>query len=175
MKKHLRARLYEKGWHPDDIEKTVAIVERAHERKQHWIKIFDLSLYLSALLLGLIGNFVLAVLLVPILMVAQGFWLFFLVFVFAFLFGFLFINILYHIELKLPHQHILNWLLLPIFSFLSVAMITDLTNYVDTLIGFGFQTHNYWLIAITYTAAFMLPYSLLIIREKMLFGKAKLL
>ena len=168
MKLTTRKKLLEKGWSFEEIESTDSILKDAPFQKSSWIKRFDKLVYWTSLILGLLGNFVFAVILIPILMVAHGFWLFAMVFLFAFSFGLLFAVLLEQIEILQPQHHLLNWLILPVFSFVTVAIITYLTNYVDTLIGFGFQVHNYWIIGVTYTLAFMLPYVLFLHRERLL-------
>lgn len=173
--KDLRKFLHAKGWSEDEIEKTILILEEAPYHKHAWIMRFDKLVYWVSLLLGLLGNFVMAVILIPFFLVASTFWLFVMVFLFAFCFGLLFTAILEHIEILQPRHHALNWVVLPVFSFVTVFLIAYLTYYIDTLLNLDFALQNYWIVALTYTIAFMLPYVFFLHRERIILRTEELL
>jgi len=175
LSKITRKNLLQKGWSDEEVEETMFILEEAPLHKNSWIAHFDKIIYWVSLLLGITGNFVMAVVLIPIFLVATPFWLFLLVFLFAFCFGLLFTIILEHIAILQPQHHALNWVVLPVFSFITVAIIASLTSYVEELLFIPVHVQSYWIVALTYTFAFMLPYIIFLHKEKVISRAEKLL
>ena len=93
----------------------------------------------------------------------------------AIMIGLLFSIILEHIEILQPQHHALNWVVLPVFSFITVAIIASLTSYVEELLFIPVHVQSYWIVALTYTFAFMLPYIIFLHKEKVISRAEKLL
>ena len=74
--KNLRSKLLKKGWEDHEVDHIEAIFERAHTQKPKHIHFIDKSMYWIALILALLGNFVMSLIMIPILLGLSGFWLY---------------------------------------------------------------------------------------------------
>lgn len=153
----LKKRLEEKGWSKQDINKTIKIVEEAKEKKHPAIKLLDRSVYWIALILAIIGNFIISVALIPFLMALKSIQLFSVIVVLGFSFGLLFELLIRSIEHLEAKHHIFLSILIPVVAIINVFIITLVSNNIEKIFKID-NPQNPYIVGIVYAIAFILPF-----------------
>lgn len=150
----LKNHLVEKGWAKKDINKTIKIIERAKKNKHPKIKILDKTVYWLSLLIAAIGNFVMAIALIPELLVFKDFQLYLIVITLGLSFGLLFELLVRSIEHLKTKHHIFLGIIIPLLAVINFVIVS---NNMKKFIGIE-NPQNPLIIGAVYTLAFMLPY-----------------
>lgn len=109
------------------------------------------------LFLAILGNFILSVVMVPVLIALRGVFLYVCIFIIAMSFGALFSFLLHGIEYARPRQHLLASILIPALALINVAIFANLTNKLIILLHLAEPGHNPWFVATVYVAGYVLP------------------
>ena len=153
----LKDRLVEKTWDKDDIEKTIRIVKEARERKHPAIKFLDKTVYWTALIVAIIGNFIISISLVPSLMALKSFQLFLVIVVLGVSFGLLFELLVRSIEHLETRHHVFLGILIPITAIINFFIITLMANSLEEVLKIN-NPHNPYVVGVVYAAAFIFPF-----------------
>ena len=151
--------LTQQGWSPQDIRKTTAILEQAHEHKTPVIRFFDVVVYWTAIAISILANFVLSVVLIPFVMVLHEAALYFIILLIGLSFGAVLSFILRSIE-KIGSQQVVAELFIPVLALINVYMMTRLANSLAVKIGISQGIQNPFIVSGAYVIAFSAPYFL---------------
>ena len=152
MNKELRARLVKKGWSQGEIKKTECMIEKSRLRKSRKVLILDKYIYLIALFVGVVGNIVVSVALVPFLLAVRGFYLYFFITIMGLSFGLFFeilIRDLGNLEKK---RHFIDGAVIPLLALINMYIITGV---IDSI---GSAVHIPILSGFIYAVSFAFPY-----------------
>ncbi len=158
----LEERLRMKGWTEEEIAKAMRTLKRTSEMKSRSSRFLEGSLYWIALLLATLASFFMAVMLVPLLIVASGFWGFVGLAVFGLSFGLLFEWLHCRLEGLSNKEYIISGIYFPAIALINVYIITRLSNRLSELIvkfsGGYAAFHSPALVAWSFLPAFLAPY-----------------
>ena len=129
--------------------------------------VIDNLLYWLILVISIIGNFIISIVLVPVLVALEGVPLYFSIFLLSTSFGYFFTFILNSIEKLQPRQNVIAMILIPAIALINVTIITLLSNKLILLLGLKTLFHSPYLIAPLYVGGYVLPQGI-----KTLFHKA---
>ena len=115
-------------------------------------------LFWTFLFITIIGNFIISVVLVPILLVMSKIYLYLIITFIGFSFGFVINSIIKSIEKIERRHHIIAGLLIPVLALINVVIFTKLSNDLIKLMDLKTPQHNPIILAIIYVIAFTLPY-----------------
>ena len=151
--------LRQKGWTEEEIAHTLKAIQEAPETKGWFTKFLDQIVYWFFLLITLLGNFIVAVALVPfMLLVAEPVYLYPVVVIIAVTFGALFDNLIRDI-LDIPNApKIMPELFIPAIALISVYIMVSLNNELAVLWQLPYGVHEPIIMGVFYTLGFMLPY-----------------
>jgi len=156
----LIADLRQKGWTQDDIYKAMSIIKQGEKKKSKKLIFLDSIVYWLILGVALIGNFLIAIIMIPFLLTMQGFSLFFVVSVIGFAFGALFDILIRDIEELEKKDVIIDGIFLPLLAFITVVLMVNFSNFIQETLGLMAFTHNPIGVGIVYSIAFVLPYTI---------------
>jgi len=166
MVETLKDRLKKKGWTDEEIEKTLRIFEKAEENKRPSLILLDKLVYWVAILLVIIGNFVISVVLIPLLLTMQSaITLYFIIFILAIAFGLLFSLLLGDIGTINREKLIMPEIFIPIIAVINIWVVVYIANYISQRFE-EFKLHNPVIVVLVYVVAFSLPYIIQKIRSK---------
>lgn len=156
----LTENLKKKGWSEEEIKKVSIILGESHEKKSSTILIIDKIVYWAGLLLAIIGNFIISVLLIPFLILLKSFYLYIALLFLGVVFGWVFNILIKDIEAIKSGQHIIAWIFIPAIAIVNVYFMTNLSNYIATLMEIPSGIHKAPLVSFVYVFSFMFPYAL---------------
>ena len=154
----LKKRLKEKGWAEQEIDKTINIVREAKEGKHAAIKILDKAVYWLALVIAVIGNFIISVALIPPLMFLKSVQLFLVTMILGASFGLLFELLIRSIEHLEARHHIFLGILIPLIAIINVFIITLVANGFEKALNIN-NPQNPFIVAVVYAFSFILPFA----------------
>ena len=155
----LLTRLKKRGWTETEIKKAMEIMYSKKARESHQAPRMNRILYWTALVLAIIGNFLVCVALIPILLVISDITLVAVIFLIGISFGTLFTILIKDIEHVDPKHHVIAGLFLPALAIIIMYVTVRLTNQiVAKQTASVFLQQNNVLIPMVYVIAFMLPY-----------------
>jgi len=154
----LKKRLIEKGWPAKEIEKTIKIIEEAKNKKHSLFGISNKSVFWIALIITILGNFIISISLIPSLIVLSSVPLFLVIIVLGINFGFLFEILIRSIEHLEAKHHILLGILIPLVAILNFLNITVISNNLGKVFRID-NPHNPFVIGLVYSISFILPYA----------------
>ena len=152
--KNIKKNLIEKGWNKRDINKTLKIIEKAKKNKHPKIKLLDRAVYWFSFITAIVGNFIIAIALVPLLLSLSGLWLYLIIIILGFTFGLLFELLIRSIEHLETKHHIFLSITIPIIAVINFIIIS---NNMKKFIGVE-NPQNPLLVGVVYSIAFILPY-----------------
>jgi hypothetical protein len=123
------------------------------------VRFLDSVIYWGALLVAILGNFVLSIVVIPILLAFDDLSLVIVIAAIAAAFGILMDVVLREIEHLRHHTVIIPELFIPALALINVYIITTLTNSAAVIAGL--QTHNPWIVSVMYVCGFSLPHFVL--------------
>ena len=124
-----------------------ALYKESVSRMLYWVTILVLA----------VCNFLISVLIVPLLLVVNRPAVYITIGALGFFFGFvfnLFISKVGHLEIR---HHLFAAIFIPLVSVINIFILVALTNRISSLLKMGLEV-NSLLIAVIYVGAFMLPY-----------------
>jgi len=165
VKEDLRQKLKKKGWTTGEIDHIEEIFSKAHAEKPKHIHFIDASMYWIALFLALLGNFVMSIIIIPVLLILSGFWLYLSLFILGMCIGGLLQLLLRDIERHAKTHHILVGLFLPMIALINIYLITELSNFMARVWDFTHAIHQPFFVSIIYVIAFLVPYGLSVLHK----------
>ncbi len=166
MAETLREKLEKKGWSKEEIDKTLRILEKAEEKKRPAMLILDKLVYWVALLLAIGGNFVISVVLIPLLLTIQSATaLYFIIFILAIAFGLLFSLLLGDIGTLNKQRMVVAGVFIPVIAIINIFVVVYIANFISQRFE-EFTLHNPYMVSIIYVISFSLPYLIQKIRSK---------
>jgi hypothetical protein len=148
-------RLKKKGWTKREIDKTLKIVEKAKKNKHPTIKFLDSLVYWIALIAAIVGNFIISLSLIPFLLFLNPLQLYAVVVTIGIAFGLLFELLIRSITYLKTGHHLFFGFLIPIIAIINFFIVTIVADYLFL----GRSTHNPFIVAVVYAAAFIAPYA----------------
>ena len=145
--------LLKKDWSQKDINRVSSVLDTARPHDVHFSKI----VFWSALVVIIFANLLVSLILVPFLTVLNQEMLYLLIIILAGTIGFLYnflITDIGHLEKK---HHLLASIIVPVAALVNLAVIVFISNKWITELKINNQPHNFWIIAIIFVAAFLLP------------------
>lgn len=155
----IRDTLKKRGWTEKEIDKTLKIIREARKNKHPVIKFLDKIVYWIALVITIIGNFIISVALIPFLLTLNSFQLYLIIITVGIAFGLLFellIRSITHLETK---HHLFYGFIIPIIAIINVFLITNVANYFEKIFLIK-NIYNPLIVSIVYAIAFILPYAI---------------
>jgi len=147
---------YKHVWTPEEAAKAHEILRKAEAKKRTLVKIIDALLYWVLLVLAILANFVISVVLVPVLLVIKGFYLYLILAVIGVSFGWFFSFVLHSIEKLQLSQHVIAGIILPVIALINITIITVLTNRLAGLMHLE-TTQNPVIVGAVYVVGYILP------------------
>ena len=158
MPKSKEELLREKGWEEKDIKRALEIIEsRKTLDKSKSLDSMSRTVYWTALIITIVGNFLIGVVLVPFLLGLAQFQLYIVIATLALAFGFLFNLLINDIEQVDNKHRIVAGVFIPAIAIITIYVITSLTNDLSRITGI-INPHNPLVVSIVYVAAFTTPY-----------------
>lgn len=161
MLEDLKKKLTEKGWTTKEIEHTMDILERPDTdiRSKEYRRRMNPLIYWIALLVAIIGNFIVSVILIPFLLVLQGVILYSIIILLGIVFGALFSLLLRDIERASAQKNmVIGWIFIPAIAAINIYVVANISNELKEILIKSAIIQNPLTISITYVAAFILPY-----------------
>lgn len=152
-----KKRLAEKGWNNRDINNAMRIIENARKNRHPKIKILDSIVCWLPLIAATIGNFVIAVALLPLLLVFNNLTLYFLLITVGLSFGMLFELLIRSIEHLKAEHHAFLTIVVPLISAVNFMLIVLFSNKIGQIIKLE-NIHQPLTVGIIYSISFIAPY-----------------
>lgn len=130
-------------------------------------KELDLIVYWTTLLVLATANLFAAIMMAPLLLLAESVHIYLIIAIMAMLFGYVFSILVTRIENLDIHHHVLAVLLIPAFALISLIAISSSTEGIAALLGIE-SDKNPLVIRVFYTAFFVLPHILHVSKEKII-------
>ena len=156
---HVRSLLKQKGWQSHHIERAVAILHSAEGVKSDSMKFLDTAVFWGALLIAVLGNFILSIVLIPVLVAFTGVAVLATVGILAIAFGFILDVIVREIEHLQKSHLIIPEIFIPAIALVNIYIITNLSNKLT--VELNLVPHNPWFVSIVYMSGFLLPHFVL--------------
>ncbi len=152
--------LNRRNWSKADLRATADILAHAEAEKSPTMRFVEQSAFWTALLIAIVGNFIVSVVLVPFLLLLNGFGLYFTVFIIGVTFGIVFNVLVHYIEDLGENQHIIAGAFIPALALINMFIIAHFSNRLEILLLLETPAHSAVGISVTYVAAFVIPYLL---------------
>lgn len=162
----LEEKIKKKKWTRQEIDKAIRILRSAEYKKTPLIKFFDTIVYWTALLIAIIGNFIVSVVLVPLLLVLKGPALYFTLFFVGASFGTLIYTVIRIVESIDPKRNLIAGLFIVALAVINIYIITGLTNKLELLMGIPTNIQEPILVSIVYAIGYLIPYLFFLIKEQ---------
>lgn len=154
----LRQKLTEKGWKDDEIEHALSIMKPSESRTpKESLKSANPLMYWLTLVISIIGNFLIAVAIIPFLIVLSDIQLYFVIAILAISFGAMFNFLINTMERLDPSHHVVAGVFIPALAAITIFVMVNVANRLSTF----FQSpiiHNPVWVAVLYVAFFSAPY-----------------
>jgi hypothetical protein len=158
MHENFESSLAQKGWGRADVKKATDILAHAESSKSASMIFLDQLAFFVALMIAIIGNFIISVVMVPFLLLLQGLGLYFTIFVIGVTFGVLFNVLVHYIEDLKQGQHIIAGAFIPALALINIYLITHFSNKLEVLLLLETPAHSPIIVSMTYVIAFVLPF-----------------
>ncbi len=159
MPKSLRHRLLEKGWSEDEIENTMNLLYSKDKLDKH--AQFQSSthpiIYWVGLIIAIVGNFLIAVTLIPFLMILNSLQIYIILGIVGFVFGQLFNILIKDIEHVDEKHHLMAGVFIPTIALITVYVMTNVANKFNVILQ-NENTHSAVVLSIIYLVCFSAPY-----------------
>ncbi|MBW2989254.1 hypothetical protein KY358_02950 [Candidatus Woesearchaeota archaeon] len=152
--------LLKKGFSKEEASRTIKILRKAEEQKPSGLRFLDTVIYWVLLIVAIIGNMVIAVILVPFLLTFKRVPLYLTIIILAAMFGFLFDQLIRDIK-NLENKHmIVAWAFIPALATINTYYMTSFSNHLTRTFDLALPPHSPVIVSLAYVSAFMLPYIL---------------
>ncbi len=156
MKPNQKLRLKEKGWSEEEIVHAETALDRAEKQDVHFSKI----VFWSALIVTILGNFVVSLILIPFLIVLNKWVLYAIIILLAGSIGFLYkllITDVGHLEKK---HHIAASIAVPLIALANIIGMVLVSNKFIRDLKVENVQHNPVIVAVVFAVVLILPYVL---------------
>jgi len=159
MPKSLRARLIEKGWSEEEIDRTLNVMYSAEKvKKQEYFAVATHPIiYWVGLVVAIIGNFLLSVTMIPFLMILNSTQLYIILGIVGFVFGSMFNVIIKDIEHVDQRHHIMAGAFIPALALITTYVMVNVANRFNDIIK-NPNPHNAVILSVVYLVCFSAPY-----------------
>ncbi|MBN1644815.1 hypothetical protein JW851_02095 [Candidatus Woesearchaeota archaeon] len=160
-------KIKEKEWTKTEKQKAINILRSAQYKKTPLIRFLDIAVYWAALIIAILGNFLVSVVIVPLLIVLKGFALYFILFFVGLSFGMLIYTVVRMIEAIDPQKNFIAGLFIVSLAVINIYIITGLTNKLELQMGITSNIHEPILVSIFYALGYIIPYMFFLIKEQL--------
>ena len=150
--------LLKKGFSKQEAMKTIGILAKAEQKKSARIRFLDSIIYWVLLFVAIIGNMVIAIILIPFILTFRPVPLFFIIALLAAMFGFLMDTLIRDIESIEKKHLIIAWLLIPSLAVINIFYMTSFTDHLVDVFSMSLTMPSPFFISFVYVMAFTLPY-----------------
>jgi hypothetical protein len=156
----IEQRLAEKGWSRAEIDKAAQILHGKEDPgKIYFQKQMNPIVYWMTLIVSIIANMVVSVVLIPFLLTVQdAVTLYFIIGLLALAFGFFFNLLLTDMENVDPQHHVIAGVFIPALAVINIFIVINITSVLDKVLLGGQLSQNAIVIALVYVTAFIAPY-----------------
>jgi hypothetical protein len=160
LKKESEIELLKKGWSKEDIKKAEDIISsRALHDKSKSMAYSNRILFWTVLFVMIIGNALVALVLIPVLLTINKFGADIFVVVIGFAIGLLFNFLVWDIEEHLTKaHHLIASTAIPILAVINLYAIVRIVNALNDVFKITSLRENPLTISALYVIAFLLPY-----------------
>jgi hypothetical protein len=145
------------NWDEEHIIRARRILEEEKTRKTKW----DVLVYWGALILAIVGNFLVNVALIPVFITMNWYTTLLTLVLAGVSFGVLFVHLLRDIEISDPKHHVIAGIFLPVFAGIVSFVTVRLSNKVSLAAGTDLLvTQSVIIIPLFYIISFTLPYAI---------------
>ena len=155
--RNLVERLEKRGWSKKDIIKTVGIIRNAKKNKPSDIRFLEKRIYWILLFVIIAANFAISIALIPVLVALKGMFLYFIIIIIGMVFGLLFELVIRSIDHLEKKHHLILAILIPLIAIVNIFVMSNISNYFIKILSLT-NLHNSAVIAVVYSASFVLPY-----------------
>ena len=155
---HLKGKMEEKGWQPKEIDKAVSILKKAPERKSEWVRFLDQVLYWGIFVVSVLANFVVSIVLVPLLLTITDIWLYFTIAVIALTFGAMLEVIIRETEWLQKKHYVVSEIFIPALALINIYIIVQLSNRLATILKLPGTNQSPLLVGALYVFCFSMPH-----------------
>lgn len=120
----------------------------------YWTTFASETISYVFILLTIFANFILSVVLVPILITIHGPFLYLSILFISLSFGLLFSSLLHSID---SANHLIANILVPLIALINIILFTNLSNKLITLLALNTPAHQPILVGIVYVGGYVLP------------------
>jgi hypothetical protein len=163
----LEEKIQKKKWSQKEKQEAINILHSAEKEKTPLIKFFDVISYWVALLIAIAGNFIVSVVIVPILMTLSGIPLYFTLFFVGISFGALIYTVIQMVETINPKKNFISGLFIIALAAINIYIITGLTNKLELQMGITTNVQDPVLISVFYVVGYIIPYVFFLIKEQL--------
>ncbi|MEA3514177.1 MAG: hypothetical protein U9R34_01760 [Nanoarchaeota archaeon] len=157
MKTTLRERLLAKGWPPEEVDYTLAVLKSKEEKKSRLMQVIEHMIYWLAIIIAIIGNIVVAVVLIPFFLVLHAFYLYLIIIMLALGFGFLYDILLADLERLVGREMIRESIFIPALALISVGFMTYFANVLADTWNLSIS-HQPLFVGMVYALVFVSPW-----------------
>ncbi len=148
--------LLTKGFSRRDARRTIALLRHPKQQGPPFPRT-DAIVYWILILVAIVGNMIIAVLLVPFLLAFRNAPLYVTIALLAIFFGYIFDILLRDLETT-GKDHLLAWLFIPILAVINVFYMVTFANYLTAALHLPSAIHSPFLISSLYVVAYTFPY-----------------
>jgi hypothetical protein len=150
-------RLEKKGWSRKEIIRALESIKKAKRNKANDIIFIEKRIFWVLIAVILAANFAVSVALLPILVVLNGFMLYFSIAVIGIVFGLLFELVIRGMEHLEKLHHSILAVLIPATALVNIFFISATSNSIAKALELV-NSHNPVIVATTYSVFYTLPY-----------------
>lgn len=154
----LKKRISAKPWPVHVKKRTLEILHKAKEKKTRTTLLLDEFVYFLLFFTGVIGNFVISVILVPLLLVLNGAYLYITLFLIGLAFGALINGILLEIHKIEQKRQLISGMLMGAIALINIYIMTQLANILEIKLRLLTSMHSPILVSTVYVLAFLIPH-----------------
>lgn len=167
MKKEVIRKLKKKGWSEEDILKAHSIIEaRKRLDKSRTLPYMNRTLYWMAFFVIIIGNFLVSLILIPILLVINKFGLDLIILFLGLALGLLFNLLITDIEYVDVRHHIIIGVIIPAIAIINFFFIVHVTNWLNSILKISIVRPAPYTVTLLYVAAFLAPYIITRLKQR---------
>jgi len=160
----IEEKLKKKKWPTKEIEKTAQILYQAKQKQTPTQQLFNILTYWTALILAIIGNFIVSVVMVPLLIALSGPALYFTLFFVGVSFGALIYTVIRMAEAIDPKKNLIAGMMIISLAIINIYMITQLSNRLELIMGIA-PLHKPIFVISAYAIGYITPYLFFLIKD----------
>lgn len=162
----MKEKIAKKPWPVHIKKRTIEALERAKTKKTPKLLFLDELVYFVLLFLGIIGNFIISVVLVPFMLVLSGIYLYITLFIIGLAFGALINVMLIEIHKIEQRVHIMPGVLMAALALINVYIMARLANLLMIKLHLYTPQHSPIILSTSYVLAFLIPHFITTVKGK---------